>query len=222
MNPKLTLAALLLTTATIGCGTDRPSDKPMDDVPSLEDDAGDTGTSEDSDLEADEDASDADLDDADEGVEEDDVDADLEDELDEDELDDETEEEEEDAPLADREFSSIMALDMRTYDRDPYTDDFEDACEGTFTVYVSADGAVTGEAACSLITYANVVFAELDAEVVGSSIVGDAIFTYNRQEIIVPIDGIITEDRLWIDLEVEYDPTSQLTNQWDGSIQGTL
>ena len=88
--------------------------------------------------------------------------------------------------------------------------------------FVSADGAVTGEAACSLITYANVVFAELDAEVVGSSIVGDAIFTYNRQEIIVPIDGIITEDRLWIDLEVEYDPTSQLTNQWDGSIQGTL
>lgn len=228
MNPKLTLAATLLATLTIGCSKDRLSEGQKDNGPTVQDDieVGDDGELEDGEMNVEDDLDIEDVENEDldeEELEDEEIEEEIEEELeDEEELEEEEEEEVEEESLVDREFASSITLDMRTYDRDDETDDFEDACEGTFMVYVSAEGAVTGDATCSLVTYSNVVFASLDAEVVGSSIVGDAIFTYNRQEIIVPIDGIIAEDRLWIDLEVEYDPTSQLTNEWEGSIEGAL
>jgi hypothetical protein len=230
MTTKLTLTAALLTTLTIGCAQDGRSNQGKDHGPTLQDDAELTeeGELEEGDLDSEVDLGDDDLDEAvEEGIEEDieeELEEDIEEELDEEELDEDIDEEEavEEEPPVDREFASIMALDMRTYDQDDETDAYETTCQGSFLVHVSADGAVTGEATCMLENNANVLFAELDAEVVGSSIVGEILYTYNRQEIVMPIDGIFAEDRLWIDLEVEYNPTSQLTNHWEGSIEGTL
>ena len=86
-----------------------------------------------------------------------------------------------------------------------------DTCEGALTRTVAADGVVTGEATCRQATDMNHVSLSVDAEVVGSDIVGDGTITNNGRSFGFPIEGMFAEDQLTISIETSWSPTARLT-----------
>ena len=241
MHTKSTISLALLFTLTTGCGLDIQLAETKSDDADLLDDTG-FGEEDAEELDDGTDATESEEQELDEALE-DEFDEGLEDEFEEDDgtetedaLDgedaeaadespedaDEEEEEVEEEILAELEFDAFIGLDLRTYDPADPTGDAVDTCTGSFTIHVSADGELTGEATCRQVTYANYVSLELDASVVGSDIVGDATITYNGRDFDFPIDGSFSEDALYIGIDTSWQPTSRLTQEFVGGIDGTL